>query len=251
MAKGESPLKQFEIQPFIDINLFGLDISFTNSSLWMTITTIFIIVFFTLPFLKSKNTNSVEDLYPSRLQVASELGFNFINSLLNDTVGKEGKKYFPLVFALFMFILFGNLFGMIPYSFTFTSHIIVTLALAMGVFIFVTILGFVKHGIKFFGFFVIPGLPIYMLPLLIPIEVISYLSRPISLSVRLFANMLAGHTLLKVFAGFVSALGIFGILPLVFIIALTGLEILIAFLQAYVFAILTCIYLNDALNLHH
>ena len=179
-----------------------------------------------------------------------ELGFNFISSLINDTVGKEGKKYFPLVFALFMFILFGNLFGMIPYSFTFTSHIIVTLALAMGVFIFVTVLGFVKHGVKFFGFFVIPGLPIYMLPLLIPIEVISYLSRPISLSVRLFANMLAGHTLLKVFAGFVSALGFFGILPLVLIIALTGLEILIAFLQAYVFAILTCLYINDALHLH-
>ena len=250
MAKGESPLKQFEVQPIIDINLFGLDVSFTNSALWMTITTVFIICFFTLPFLKSKKTNSIEDLYPSRLQVASELGFNFISSLINDTIGKEGKKYFPLVFALFMFILFGNLFGMIPYSFTFTSHIIVTLALALGVFIFVTVLGFIKHGIKFFGVFVIPGLPIYMLPLLIPIEVISYLSRPISLSVRLFANMLAGHTLLKVFAGFVSALGFFGILPLVFIIALTGLEILIAFLQAYVFAILTCLYINDALHLH-
>ena len=250
MAKGESPLKQFEVQPIVDINVFGLDLSFTNSALWMTITTVFIIAFFTIPFLKTKKTNSVEDLYPSRLQVSSELGFNFISSLINDPVGKEGKKYFPLVFALFMFILFGNLFGMIPYSFTFTSHIIVTLALAMGVFIFVTVLGFVKHGIKFFGFFVIPGLPIYMLPLLIPIEVISYLSRPISLSVRLFANMLAGHTLLKVFAGFVSALGFFGILPLVFIIALTGLEILIAFLQAYVFAILTCLYINDALHLH-
>ena len=250
MAKGESPLKQFEVQPILDINIFGLDISFTNSALWMTITTIFIIGFFTIPFIRSKKTNSVEDLYPSRLQVASELGFNFISSLMNDTIGKEGKKYFPLVFALFMFILFGNLFGMIPYSFTFTSHIIVTLALAMGVFIFVTVLGFIKHGVKFFGFFVIPGLPIYMLPLLIPIEVISYLSRPISLSVRLFANMLAGHTLLKVFAGFVSALGFFGILPLVFIIALTGLEILIAFLQAYVFAILTCLYINDALHLH-
>ena len=250
MAKGESPLKQFEVQPIVDINVFGLDLSFTNSALWMTITTVFIIAFFTIPFLKTKKTNSIEDLYPSRLQVASELGFNFISSLINDTVGKEGKKYFPLVFALFMFILFGNLFGMIPYSFTFTSHIIVTLALAMGVFIFVTVLGFVKHGAKFFGFFVIPGLPIYMLPLLIPIEVISYLSRPISLSVRLFANMLAGHTLLKVFAGFVSALGFFGILPLVFIIALTGLEILIAFLQAYVFAILTCLYINDALHLH-
>jgi F-type H+-transporting ATPase subunit a len=250
MAKGESPLHQFEIQSIIDLQLFGQDISFTNSSLWMTITTIFIIGFFSIPFLKSKKTNSVQDLYPTRLQVAAELGYNFINSLINDTVGKEGKKYFPLVFSLFMFILFGNLFGMIPYSFTFTSHIIVTLALAMGVFIFVTILGFVKHGIKFFGFFVIPGLPFYMLPLLIPIEVISYLSRPVSLSVRLFANMLAGHTLLKVFAGFVSALGFFGILPLVFIIALTGLEILIAFLQAYVFAILTCLYINDALHLH-
>jgi F-type H+-transporting ATPase subunit a len=250
MAKGESPLHQFEIQSIIDLQLFGQDISFTNSSLWMTITTIFIIGFFSIPFLKSKKTNSVQDLYPTRLQVAAELGYNFISSLINDTVGKEGKKYFPLVFSLFMFILFGNLFGMIPYSFTFTSHIIVTLALAMGVFIFVTILGFVKHGIKFFGFFVIPGLPFYMLPLLIPIEVISYLSRPVSLSVRLFANMLAGHTLLKVFAGFVSALGFFGILPLVFIIALTGLEILIAFLQAYVFAILTCLYINDALHLH-
>ena len=250
MAKGESPLHQFEIHSIVDLQLFGHDISFTNSSLWMTITTIFIIGFFSIPFLRSKKTNSVQDLYPTRLQVAAELGFNFINSLLNDTVGKEGKKYFPLVFSLFMFILFGNLFGMIPYSFTFTSHIIVTFGLALAVFLFVTILGFVKHGLKFFSFFVIPGLPIYMLPLLIPIEVISYLSRPISLAVRLFANMLAGHTLLKVFAGFVSALGFFGILPLVFIVALTGLEILIAFLQAYVFAILTCLYINDALHLH-
>ncbi len=219
MAKGESPLKQFEIQPIVDINFLGFDISFTNSALWMTITTAFILIFFTVPFLKAKKTNSVSDLYPTRMQVAAELGFNFINSLLADTVGEA-------------------------------SHIIVTLALAMGVFIFVTVLGFVKHGVKFFSFFVIPGLPVYMLPLLIPIEIISYLSRPISLSVRLFANMLAGHTLLKVFAGFVSALGFFGILPLVFIIALTGLEILIAFLQAYVFAILTCLYINDALHLH-
>ena len=250
MAKGESPLKQFEIQPLVELNLFGQNISFTNSSLWMTITTVFILAFFTIPFLKSKKTNSVDDLYPSRLQAAAEMGFSFINNLITDTAGKEGRKFFPLVFSLFMFILFGNLFGMIPYSFTFTSHIIVTFGLALGVFIFVTVLGFMKHGLKFFSFFVIPGLPIYMLPLLIPIEVISYLSRPISLAVRLFANMLAGHTLLKVFAGFVSALGFFGILPLVFIVALTGLEILIAFLQAYVFAILTCLYINDALHLH-
>ena len=251
MSKGDSPLKQFEIKPLVDLELFGIDISFTNSSLWMVITTILILAFFSLPFLKSNNkTNSIDDLYPSRIQVAAELGFNFITNLIEDTVGKEGKKFFPLVFSLFMFILFGNILGMVPYSFTFTSHVIVTFALALGVFIFVTVLGFVKHGIKFFSFFVIPGLPWYMLPLLIPIEIISYLSRPISLSVRLFANMLAGHTLLKVFAGFVSTLGLLGILPLVFIVALTGLEILIAFLQAYVFAILTCLYINDALHLH-
>jgi F-type H+-transporting ATPase subunit a len=250
MSKGDSPLKQFEIKPIIELDLLGYDVSFTNSALWMVITTFLVLGFFSIPFLKSKKTNSIEDLYPSRLQVAAELGFNFISDLIQDTVGKEGKKFFPLVFSLFMFILFGNLLGMVPYSFTFTSHVIVTFALALGVFMFVTVLGFVKHGIKFFSFFVIPGLPWYMLPLLIPIEIISYLSRPISLSVRLFANMLAGHTLLKVFAGFVSALGFFGILPLVFIVALTGLEILIAFLQAYVFAILTCLYINDALHLH-
>ena len=149
MAKGESPLKQFEIKPLMDLELFGYDISFTNSSLWMTITTVFIIVFFTIPFLKSRKTNSVEDLYPSRMQVAAEMGFSFINNLITDTAGKEGRKYFPLVFSLFMFILFGNLFGMIPYSFTFTSHIIVTFGLALAVFLFVTILGFVKHGLKF------------------------------------------------------------------------------------------------------
>ena len=150
-----------------------------------------------------------------------------------------------------MFVLIGNMIGMIPYQFTFTSHIIVTFGLAAVVFIGVTILGFLNHGIKFFSFFVIPGVPFYMHPLLIPIEVISYLSRPISLSVRLFANMLAGHTLLKVFAGFVVTMPFFtGAFPLAFIVALTGLEILIAFLQAYVFAILTCLYINDAYHLH-
>ena len=189
-------------------------------------------------------------LVPSRLQVISESVYSFIAQLLQDTVGNEGKKYFPFVFSIFMFVLVGNMIGMIPYSFTFTSHIIVTFALAAIVFVGVTILGFIKHKMHFFSFFVIPGLPIYMLPLLIPIEIISYLSRPISLSVRLFANMLAGHTLLKVFAGFVVSLGIAGILPLAFVVALTGLEILIAFLQAYVFAILTCLYINDALHLH-
>ena len=171
--------------------------------------------------------------------------------MLKDTVGAEGRKYFPIIFTLFMFVLLGNLLGMVPYSFTFTSHIIVTFGMAFTIFIGVTILGFVKHGMHFFTFFAPPGTPVVMLPLLVPIEIISYLSRPISLSVRLFANMLAGHTLIKVIAGFIPVLGIaFGVLPLALVVALTGLEILIAFLQAYVFAILTCLYINDAIHLH-
>ena len=242
-GEKHSPLEQFEIIPIIDIKTGNIDLSFTNSSVTMVLTVAIITLFITI----SVNTRA---LVPTRLQLLSELSYNFIAQLLKDTVGNEGRRYFPFVFAIFMFVLIGNMVGMIPYSFTFTSHIIVTFALASIVFIGVTILAFVKHGMKFFSFFIIPGLPWYMLPLLIPIEVISYLSRPISLSVRLFANMLAGHTLLKVFAGFVVSLGFAGFLPLAFIVALTGLEILIAFLQAYVFAILTCLYINDALHLH-
>ena len=238
-----SPLEQFEITPYAHFETGIGDLAFTNSSLAMVITVIAITLFLTL----TVNTRSI---IPSRIQLISEMSYNFIAQLLNDTVGDQGKKYFPFVFAVFMFVLIGNMVGMIPYSFTFTSHIIVTFALAAVVFIGVTVLGFVKHGLHFFSFFVVPGLPWYMLPILIPIEVISYLARPISLSVRLFANMLAGHTLLKVFAGFVVPLGLAGVVPLAFIVALTGLEILIAFLQAYVFAILTCMYINDAIHLH-
>ena len=242
-GEKHSPLEQFEIIPYIHIKTGGLDLSFTNSALMMVLTVAIIAIFLTL----TVNTRS---LIPTRMQLISELSYNFIAQLLKDTVGNEGRQYFPFVFTIFMFVLIGNMLGMIPYSFTFTSHIIVTFALASIVFIGVTILGLIKHRLHFFSFFIIPGLPWYMLPLLLPIEIISYLSRPISLSVRLFANMLAGHTLLKVFAGFVVALGFAGILPLAFIVALTGLEILIAFLQAYVFAILTCLYINDALHLH-
>tara|TARA_Y100001934_G_scaffold65048_1_gene80735 strand:- start:616 stop:1374 length:759 start_codon:yes stop_codon:yes gene_type:complete len=239
-----SPLDQFEINPLVNFEVGGVDLAFTNSSVSMVITVLFITLFLTL-------TVNPRSIVPSRMQLISELCYNFIAQLLNDTVGDQGKRYFPFVFSLFMFVLIGNMVGMIPYQFTFTSHIIVTFALAAVVFIGVTILGFVNHGIRFFTFFYIPGVPFYMHPLLIPIEVISYLSRPISLSVRLFANMLAGHTLLKVFAGFVVSMPFFtGVLPLTFIVALTGLEILIAFLQAYVFAILTCLYINDAYHLH-
>ena len=171
--------------------------------------------------------------------------------MIRDTVGSEGRPYFPFIFTIFMFVLVGNMWGMMPYSFTFTSHIAVTFAMAFFIFIGVTLIAIAKHKLHFLSFFMPPGVPIVMAPLLVPIEIISYLSRPISLSVRLFANMLAGHTLLKVFAGFIISLGVAaGWLPFVFVIALTGLEFVIAFLQAFVFAILTCLYLNDALHLH-
>jgi len=189
-------------------------------------------------------------LIPGRWQSMVELSYIFIANLIKDTVGSEGRPYFPFVFTVFMFVLFGNLFGMLPYAFTFTSHIVVTFTMAMFVFLGVTLIAIMKHRMHFFSFFMPPGVPMYMAPILIPIEIISYLSRPISLSVRLFANMLAGHTLMKVFAGFIFTLGVFGIAPWFFIVALTGLEIVIAFLQAYVFTILTCLYLNDALHLH-
>lgn len=240
---GESPLKQFEIKEILPIKIGGLDLSFTNSSLFMVIAVALAASFFLIGLRRGA-------LVPGRWQSAVELTYGFVAGLFRDTVGQDGRRYFPAVFTLFMFILIGNLLGMLPYSFTFTSHIIVTFVMAAIVFVAVTILGFAKHGMHFFSFFVPPGAPVWMWPLLIPIEVISYLSRPVSLSVRLFANMLAGHTLIKVIAGFITVLGVAGILPLALVVALTGLEILIAFLQAYVFAILTCLYINDALHMH-
>ncbi len=189
-------------------------------------------------------------LVPGRWQLIAELSYGFIAKMVSDTVGKEGRPYFPFVFTLFMFVLFGNMLGLLPYAFTYTSHIIVTFAMAGFIFVAVTVIAIAKHGVKFFGYFLPEGVPIFMAPLLIPIEIISYLSRPISLSVRLFANMMAGHTLLKVVAGFVVPLGIFGIVPIAGLVAVSALELLIAFLQAYIFAILTCIYINDAVHLH-
>ena len=242
MAAKDSPLKQFEIDPISNIELGGYNISFTNSSFAMLITVLVITLFLTL----TVNTRSI---IPSRMQLISELMYNFIAQLLSDTVGENGKRYFPFVFSIFMFVLIGNMVGMIPYQFTFTSHIIVTFALAAFIFIGVTIIGFLKHGLGYLKLFVPSGVPIILLPLIVVIEIISYLSRPVSLSVRLFANMMAGHTMMKVFGGFVISLGIVGgWLPLSFSVALTGLEILVAFLQAYEYAILTCIYLNEALN---
>ena len=241
-----NPMHQFEVYRLgPEINLGPANLSFTNASLFMVISAITILFFL---FFGTKK----KSLVPSKIQLVTEMTYSFIAKMINDTAGSAAKPFFPFIFTLFMFVLFCNMVGMLPYSFTVTSHIIVTFALAAIVFIGVTIIGFIKHGIKYLELFVPKGVPFVLLPLIVIIEIISYLSRPVSLSVRLFANMMAGHTMLKVFGGFVISLGLLGgWLPLSFSVALTGLEILVAFLQAYVFAILTCIYLNDALNLHH
>jgi F-type H+-transporting ATPase subunit a len=190
-------------------------------------------------------------LVPGRWQSLAEISYEFIAGMIRDNVGSEGSKYFPFVFSLFMFILFANLIGLIPYAFTFTSHIAVTFAMALVVFLGVTVIAIARHGLHFFSFFLPTGVPMVMAPVLVPIEVLSYLSRPISLSIRLFANMMAGHTMMKVFAGFIIPLGILGgWAPLTVDVALTAFEFLVAFLQAYVFTVLTCLYLNDAIHLH-
>jgi len=220
-----------------------LDVSFTNSSTFMMLTVLGVSLFLVMGMRRNA-------LVPGRWQSMAELSYVFIASLVKDTVGTEGRPYFPLIFTIFMFVLFGNMFGMMPYAFTFTSHIIVTFVMAISIFLGVTVIALIKHKHHFFSFFLPPGVPIFLAPLLIPIEVISYLSRPVTLSLRLFANMLAGHTLLKVIAGFVIALGVFGVAPLALIVILMGLEFLIAFLQAFIFTILTCMYLHDALHLH-
>jgi len=241
-----NPMHQFEVYKIgPEINFGGINLSFTNASFFMTLSSVLILL---LLFFGTKK----KSLIPSKIQFITEMSYTFVAKMINDTAGNSAKSFFPFIFTLFMFVLFSNMVGMLPYSFTVTSHIIVTFVLASAVFLGVTILGFIKHGFKYLELFVPKGVPAVLLPLIIIIEIISYLSRPVSLSVRLFANMMAGHTMLKVFGGFVISLGLLGgWLPLGFSIALTGLEILVAFLQAYVFAILTCIYLNDALNLHH
>lgn len=244
MESHAGPFEQFVIHRLVPIQVGNVDASFTNASLWMAIAVLIATVLMTLTVNKSA-------LVPGRWQSIAELSYEFVAGMVRDNVGDAGKKYFPFVFALFMFILFCNLLGLIPYSFTPTSQIIVTFAMAAVVFIGVTLIGFARHGFHFLSFFVPQGVPAFLLPLLIPIEILSYLFRPVSLSVRLFANMLAGHTMFQVFAGFVIALGFLGILPLTFIGALYCLEVLIAFLQAYVFTILTCLYLNDAIHMHH
>jgi F-type H+-transporting ATPase subunit a len=245
------PIHQFNIKPLFTIGHIGNQtIAFTNSSLYM-----FIAVAVTAILMLT----SGRQLVPGRFQSMAEITYEFVASTIRSTAGAEGMKFFPLIFSLFMFVCVSNLVGIIPYTFTVSTHLIVTAALAVLVFITVLVYGLYKNGLKFFKIFVPSGVPLYILPLVIFIEVLTFFLRPVSHSVRLFANMLAGHIALKVFAGFVAMLGVSlgavgwigGMLPLAMVIALTALELLVAFLQAYVFAILTCIYLNDAIHPGH
>lgn len=250
-ADKVDPIHQFQIHPIIPLHIGSYDLSFTNSALFMVATVVVASAFLYL-------TTASRSLVPGRLQSVSEMGYEFVGNMLRDAAGKQGLKFFPLVFSLFMFVLVANLLGLFPYFFTVTSHIIVTFTLAALVIGTVVVYGFAKHGLGFLKLFVPHGVPVYLLPLVVAIEIISFVSRPVSLSVRLFANMLAGHITLKVFSGFVVSLSAFGavgiagsVLPLAMAVALTALELLVAFLQAYVFAVLTCMYLNDALHPSH
>jgi F-type H+-transporting ATPase subunit a len=241
---AHSPLEQFEIGKIIDISLFGFDISLTNSSFFMLIAGALAFIYFVIAFKSQK-------LIPTRLQVSAEMVYNLVFDMLNQNVGSKGLVFVPLIFTLFIFILLCNLLGMIPYGFTVTSHISVTFTLAMLIFLLVTIVGFIKHGFHFLSLFLPKGTPLWLAPLMIVIELFTYLARPISLSLRLAANMVAGHILLKVMAGFVISLIIFlKFLPIPLMVILIGFEIFVAILQAYIFAILSCVYLNDAINLH-
>ena len=243
-AGGHSPMEQFTIKPLIPIHIGKYDLSYTNSSMFMSLAVLLTALLFGLSTKK-------RTLVPSRWQSISELMYEFVAGMVKDNTGKEGMKYFPFVFTLFLFILFGNFLGLLPYGFTFTSHIVVTATMAVVVFVGVTVIGFARHGVHFFSLFVPPGAPLGIAIILAPLEFFSYLIRPVSLSLRLFANMLAGHVLLKVLAGFIITLGIFfGWVPFLAVFGITMLELMVAAIQAYVFALLTCLYLNDAIHLH-
>jgi F-type H+-transporting ATPase subunit a len=237
------PLEQFEIERIVPLHIGKLDVSYTNSALMMTIVVVLITALIMLSTRRAA-------LVPGRWQSITEMLYEFVADMVDTNAGHGARQFFPFVFTLFVFILFSNLLGLVPYSFTVTSHIIVTFALAAIVFVGVTIVGIVKHGWHFLRLFVPEGVPALLLLLLVPIELLSYFIRPFTLSIRLFANMLAGHTMLAIFGGFAASIWLVAVFPLAINVALVGLELLVAVLQAYVFAILTCLYLRDALHLH-
>ena len=253
MLMAADPIHQFQIVDLFPVAKIGnVEIAFTKSAAFMMLAVVGLTAFLV-------GATAKRSLVPSRLQSAAELSYEFVATTIRSTAGAEGMRFFPFVFSIFMFVLTLNMLGLIPYAFTVTSHIIITAALAITVFLTVLIYGLLRHGLHFFNLFVPKGVPIYILPLIVAIEILSFVSRPISHSVRLFANMLAGHITLKVFAGFIILLGgslgaigwVGSMLPFAMVVVLFALETLVAFLQAYVFAILTCIYLNDAIHPGH
>lgn len=238
-----NPLEQFKIVKIFQINIGHWDISFTNSAMFMLIALLISIIFMYIGTRKA-------DIIPKRMQSATEMLWNMTSNMVSSTSGDSGEKFAPFIFTLFLFLLMCNLLGMIPYSFTVTSHLAVTFGLAIFIFISITLIGFIRHGMHFLSLFLPSGTPIIMAPLMIFIELFAYLARPVSLSIRLAANMTAGHIILKILASMVIMSGFFGILPFTLLTILSGFEIFIAVLQAYIFTILSCVYLSDALNLH-
>jgi F-type H+-transporting ATPase subunit a len=244
-GETHNPLHQFAIRYYTDMPaILGMNLNFNNSALFMLLSAVAIFLFLSIGISKRA-------IVPGRMQSMVEMSYELVSGMLRDNVGDDGKKYFPFIFTIFMFVLTCNLIGMMPYGFTVTSHVAVTFAMASVIFLGVTFIAIVKHGKKFFGFFLPHGTPWWMAPLMIFIELFAYLARPISLSIRLAANMMAGHTMLKVIAGFILSLGfLLGWAPIALLVVLTGFEIFVAVLQAYIFTVLTCVYLNDAIHLH-
>jgi F-type H+-transporting ATPase subunit a len=246
-----SPLEQFQIKPIVPLEVAGYDVSFTNSAAFMLLVLFLVWAFM---FFGTRKAS----LVPGRWQSAVEVVHEFVVGMVDENIGPKGRAYVPFIFSLFVFILAANLIGLFPYSFTVTSHLAVTFAFAAFIFVMCVLIGIARHGLHWFSLFLPPGTPWFLAPLIVLIEIISFLSRPITLSVRLFANMTAGHILLKVFAGFVISLGLaggiwaaVGVLPFAMNVALYALELLVAVVQAYVFALLTSVYLNDSINLSH
>lgn len=246
-----NPIHQFVIENKVDLHIGNIDVSFTNSAMWMAIAAIASVA---LLIIATKEKSMV----PNRLQMTAEMLYMFVANMVRTTIGSKGARYFPFVFTLFIFVLMGNVLGLLPYAFTYTSHLAVTGGLAVFIFGMVIILGIYNHGLKFFTLFAPAGVPWFIYPILIPIEIISFFVRPLTLSVRLFANMMAGHIMLKVVAGFAAAAAgvsagyaLIGIFPVMVNVILMVFELLVAVIQAYVFAVLTCVYLKDTVELHH
>ncbi len=245
------PIHQFVIQPLAEINVAGYDVSFTNSSLWMSIAAITSTLFLTMAMRR-------KSMVPGRLQMTAELVYEFVSKMVNENIGKKGKQFFPFIFTLFVFILMGNVLGLLPYSFTFTSHLIVTAFLAVFIFLMVIGFGLFNHGLKFFSLFLPAGVPWWLVPFIVPLELISFFVRPLTHSVRISCNMMAGHLILKIVIGFAisaASLGglwvMLGVFPVLFNVIMMMLELLVAAIQAYVFAVLACVYLKDSVELHH